>query len=208
MPTAHRSALALDEAVATAATGDIWLFRGSSVADRAIRTMTNSPVNHVGMAIALDDLPPLMWHAELGRSLPDVWTGQHHRGVQLHLLADAVTTWRERYGQHAWVRLLDGPVERHQEDRLMQVIDRYDGHPFPSWATVGRGWLRARLRRRSRTSIEAMYCAELVATTYQAMGILGDDRPAGSYDPGAFWSGDHIRLVAPYSLGGEIPVEP
>lgn len=208
MPTAHRSALALDEAVATAATGDIWLFRGSSVADRAIRTMTNSPVNHVGMAIALDDLPPLMWHAELGRSLPDVWTGQHHRGVQLHLLADAVTTWRERYGQRAWVRLLDGPVERHQEDRLMQVIERYDGHPFPSWATVGRGWLRARLRRRTPTSIEAMYCAELVATTYQAMGILGDDRPAGYYDPGAFWSGDNIRLLEPYSLGGEIPVEP
>jgi hypothetical protein len=208
VPTAHRSALALDEAVATASTGDIWLFRGSSMADRAIRTMTNSPVNHVGMAIALDDLPPLLWHAELGRSLPDVWTGKHHRGVQLHLLADAVTTWRERYGQRAWARLLDGPVERHQEDRLMQVIDRYDGHPFPSWATVGRGWLRARLRRRSSTSIEAMYCAELVATTYQAMGILGDDRPAGSYDPGAFWSGDHIRLAEPYSLGGEIPVEP
>src|SRR5215210_4457480 len=67
-------ALSLDEAVATASTGDIWLFRGRSVADRAIRTFTNSPVNHVGMVVALDDLPPLLWHAELGRSLVDVWT--------------------------------------------------------------------------------------------------------------------------------------
>ena len=70
-----------------AATGDVWLFRGRSLADQAIRTVTNSPVNHVGMVVALDDLPPLLWHAELGRSLPDVWTGQRQRGVQLHLLA-------------------------------------------------------------------------------------------------------------------------
>ena len=93
----------LDEAVASAATGDIWLFRGRSLADRAIRTVTNSPVNHVGMVVALDDLPPLLWHAELGHSLPDVWSGKRQRGVQLHLLDKAVRQWRERYGQHAYV---------------------------------------------------------------------------------------------------------
>ena len=85
------SVLSLDEAVANAATGDIWLFRGRSIADRAIQAVTNSPVNHVGMVVALDDLPPLMWHAELGRSLPDVLTGERQRGVQLHVLRDAVT---------------------------------------------------------------------------------------------------------------------
>ena len=82
----HESALPLAEAVATAATGDLWLFRGRSLADRAIQTVTNSPVNHVGMVVALDDLPPLLWHAELGRSLPDVWSGKRQRGVQLHML--------------------------------------------------------------------------------------------------------------------------
>src|SRR5215210_2438924 len=103
-PTASRSApasprrlrvviLPFEAAVAEAATGDIWLFRGRSLADRAIQAVTNSPVNHVGMVVALDDLPPLLWHAELGRSLPDVWTGQRRRGVQLHVLRDAVTTW-------------------------------------------------------------------------------------------------------------------
>ena len=68
--------LPIAEALATASTGDIWLFRGRSLADLAIRTATNSPINHVGMAVALDDLPPLQWHAELGHSLPDVWTGE------------------------------------------------------------------------------------------------------------------------------------
>ena len=82
--------LAFEDAIATSATGDLWLFRGRSLADRAIQAVTNAPVNHVGMVVALDDLPPLLWHAELGRSLPDVWTGERQRGVQLHVLADAV----------------------------------------------------------------------------------------------------------------------
>ncbi|MBJ7452883.1 MAG: hypothetical protein JHC71_12485, partial [Blastococcus sp.] len=67
-------ALPLDDAVDLTRTGDVWIFRGVSVADRAIRAVTNAPVNHVGMAVVLDDLPPLLWHAELGRSLPDVWS--------------------------------------------------------------------------------------------------------------------------------------
>src|SRR3569832_60296 len=116
MPAA---ALPLDDAIEMAATGDVWIFRGRSLADRAIQTVTNSPVNHVGMVVALDDLPPLLWHAELGRSLPDVWTGERQRGVQLHLLRDAVTTWNARYRQRAWVRQLEGTIERRHEDRLM-----------------------------------------------------------------------------------------
>jgi len=198
------AALDLDDAVATAATGDIWLFRGRALADRAIRAFTNSPVNHVGMVVALDDLPPLLWHAELGRSLPDVWTGKRQRGVQLHILADAVATWRSRYAQRAWVRQLEGRIERHHEDRLMQVIERFDGRPFPTTPGLVRQWLTGRVRRSS--SLETIYCAELVATTYQHMGLLPRRRPASWYDPGRFWSGDRIELAPPFALSGEIAV--
>jgi hypothetical protein len=198
------TSLSLDDAIAAAATGDIWLFRGSSLADRAIQTVTNSPVNHVGMVVALDDLPPLLWHAELGRSLPDVWTGERQRGVQLHRLADAVATWTARYGQRAWTRQLQGPLERRHEDRLMEVIERFDGRPFPTTLGLGRQWITGRLRRSS--SLETIYCAELVATTYQHMGLLPSRRPASWYDPGRFWSGDRIELVAPFALAGEIAV--
>jgi hypothetical protein len=196
--------LTLNDAVATAATGDIWLFRGRSIADRAIRVATNSPINHVGMVVAIDDLPPLLWHAELGRSLPDVWTGERQRGVQLHLLADAVTTWNERYGQRAWVRHIEGTIGRQQEDRLIEVIARLDGRPFPTSLGLVRQWLNGRFRRSA--SLEAIYCAELVATTYQHMGLLPRKRPASWYDPGRFWSGDRIELVPPFALAGEVPV--
>jgi hypothetical protein len=196
--------IALDDAVATAATGDIWLFRGRSLADRAIRAVTNSPVNHVGMVVAIDDLPALLWHAELGRSLPDVWSGERQRGVQLHLLRDAATTWYERYRQRAWTRTLEGALERRHEDRLMEVIDRLDGRPFPTTLGLARQWVNGRFRRSS--SLETIYCAELVATTYQHMGLLPSRRPASWYDPGRFWSGDRIELVPPFALGGEVAV--
>ena len=157
------------------------------------------------MVVAIDDLPPLLWHAELGRSLPDVWTGEHQRGVQLHRLGDAVRTWNERYRQRAWFRPLEGEVERRHEDRLMEVIERFDGRPFPTTLGLARQWLNGRFRRSS--SREAIYCAELVATTYQHMGLLPSRRPASWYDPGRFWSGDRIELVAPFALGAEVAVD-
>jgi hypothetical protein len=200
----HDPVLAFDDAVATASTGDIWLFRGRSLGDRAIQTATNSPVNHVGMVVALDDLPPLLWHAELGRSLPDVWTGERQRGVQLHLLADAARTWTERYRQRVWMRQLQGTIDRHHEDRLMEVIERFDGRPFPTTPGLVRQYLTGRFRRSS--SLETIYCAELVATTYQHMGLLPSRRPASWYDPGRFWSGDRIELVPPFALAGEVAV--
>src|SRR6476660_1690698 len=106
----------LDEAVRMTRTGDLWVFRGRTPADRAIQTLTNSPVNHVGMAVVLDDLPPLMWHAELGKSLRDMWTGTHQRGVQLHDLRDAVTLWNTKYRARAWLRQLSPDVTKDMED--------------------------------------------------------------------------------------------
>ena len=122
----------LDDAVELTRTGDIWLFRGRTAADRAIQLSTNSPVNHVGMAVVLEDLPPLMWHAELGRSLTDRWSGARQRGVQLHDLRDAVLVWVDRYGQRAWLRQLDGVVTRAWRTRC---------------CAPSRGWTAPRSRR-------------------------------------------------------------
>ena len=145
MPARDQSRISLDEAVNITRTGDLWMFRGRSGADRAIQMTTNSPVNHVGMAVVLEDLPPLMWHAELGRSLPDMWSGSHQRGVQLHDLRDAVLVWARRYGQRAWLRQLDHAVSRDMEDAVLRTIARLDGTPFPSTAQLAGRWVRGRL---------------------------------------------------------------
>ncbi len=205
-----QASVTLGEAVDLTRTGDIWLFRGRKAADRAIQVATNSPVNHVGMAVVLEDLPPLMWHAELGRSLPDLWSGNRHRGVQLHDLRDAVAVWAGRYGQRAWLRQLSQPVTLEMEDAVLRTIARLDGTPFPSTARLAGRWVTGRVPRSRRAApdaaLETAYCAEVLAVTYRAMGLLPARRHASWYDPGRFWSGDDLRLSAGYQLGGEIPV--
>jgi len=203
--------IGLDDAVELTRTGDIWVFRGQSAADRAIRLTTNSPVNHVGMAVVIEDLPPLMWHAELGRSLPDLWSGNHQRGVQLHDLRDAVILWGRRYGQRAWLRQLQFEVDRETEDAVLRTIARLDGTPFPSTARLAGRWLRGRIPRLRQGSreleLESAYCAEVVAVTYEEMGLLSAGRRLNWYDPGRFWSGDDLDLARGARLGEEIAVD-
>src|SRR5690349_2870870 len=161
------------------------------------------------MAVALDDLPPLMWHAELGRSLPDLWTGKHQRGVQLHELSAAVTVWAVKYGQRAWLRQLEPPATPDMDDAVLRTVARLDGTPFPSTAQLGWRWLRGRLTPdRPALEVEAVYCAEVLAITYEAMGLLPAGRNPSWYDPGRFWSGDTLDLQRGARLGDEIAVNP
>ncbi|BBZ42780.1 guanylate cyclase [Mycobacterium parmense] len=220
----------LEQALEETRTGDLWLFRGGSRPDRAIQALTNSPVNHVGMTVAIDDLPPLIWHAELGDKLVDMWTGTNHRGVQLNDLGQAVAQWTRRYRQRCWLRQLTPPATRDQENRLLRVIARMDGTAFPTTMRLTGRWLRGRFpnaydwtrgipvvedraresterrKERQRLGLQVAYCAETVAITYEEMGLLSTGKYSNWFDPGSFWSGDNLPLAPGYQLGGEIEV--
>jgi hypothetical protein len=151
-----------------------------------------------------------MWHAELGRSLPDLWSGTRHRGVQLHDLREAVIVWSTRYGQRAWLRQLDRPVAREMENAVLSTIALMDGTPFPSTTRLAARWLSGRVpavrQRTEDVGLETAYCAEVLAVTYQAMGLLAGGHRPGWYDAGRFWSGDDLSLSLGFALGGEIAV--
>ncbi len=223
--------MALDQALAETRTGDIWLFRGRSGPDRAIQTLSNAPVNHVGMTVAIDDLPPLIWHAELGDKLTDGWTGTNHRGVQLNDARQTVQRWMQHYHQRCWLRQLTPYADRDQEDRLLRVIARMDGTAFPTTARLTGRWLRGRIptindwtrgipmldekvrqagqqrrARRRAVDVETAYCAEAVAITYEEMGLLFTEKHSNWFDPGSFWSGDILPLAPGYELGREIAI--
>lgn len=223
--------MSLEKALQETRTGDIWLFRGQSGPDRLIQTLSNSPVNHVGMTVSIDDLPPLMWHAELGCKLTDSWTGDNHRGVQLHDARQAVEQWMGSYDQLCWLRQLTPYASSEQENRVLQVIARMDGTPFPSTARLTGRWFRGRVpntydwvrgvpvvdgkvreasqRRRAeqrKMGLETAYCAETVAVTYEEMGLLATVKDSNWFDPGRFWSGDTLPLAEGYVLGKEIAV--
>jgi hypothetical protein len=228
----HNHSVSLEKALEATRTGDLWLFRGASGPDRAIQTVTNAPVNHVGMTVAIDDLPPLIWHAELGDKLLDLWTGTNHRGVQLNDLRGAVDQWMTKYGQRCWLRQLTPYATREQEDIALKVIARMDGTAFPTTARLTGRWMRGRLptvsdwtrglpfvHKRVRQSaerdkvtrrarLETAYCAETVAITYEEMGLISTEKRENYFDPGSFWSGDELDLAPGYELGKEISVLP
>ena len=223
--------MTLEHALAETRTGDIWLFRGDSGPDRAIQTMSNAPVNHVGMTVAIDDLPPLIWHAELGDKLQCLWSGTNHRGVQLNDLRQSVERWMLTYGQRCWLRQLTPYATREQEDELLRVIARMDGTAFPTTARLTGRWIRGRVpvasdftrglplvhrrvresaqRKRAETrnvGLETAYCAETVAMTFDEMGLLSTEKPYNWFDPGSFWSGDDLPMTKGYQLSDEISV--
>ncbi|OBC13424.1 guanylate cyclase [Mycobacterium sp. 852013-50091_SCH5140682] len=223
--------VSLSRALQETRTGDIWLFRGGSGPDRAIQTLTNAPVNHVGMTVAIDDLPPLIWHAELGQKLVDLWTGTHHRGVQLNDAREVVEQWMNHYSQRCWLRQLTPFATREQEDRLLKVVARMNGTAFPTTARLTGRWMRGRLpivsdftrgmpfvhkkiretaqrdkSRRREAGLETAYCAETVAITYEEMGLINTEKRENYFDPGSFWSGDRLPLTRGYQLGNEISV--
>ncbi|KAB7761632.1 guanylate cyclase [Mycolicibacterium mucogenicum] len=225
------NAVTVERALAETRTGDIWLFRGASKPDRAIQTLTNAPVNHVGMTVAIDDLPPLIWHAELGDKLECLWSGSHHRGVQLNDLRAAVERWVYVYGQRCWLRQLTPYATREQEDLALKVVARMDGTAFPTTARLTGRWFRGRApvisdytrgiplvhrkvresaekekNRRRAAGLETAYCAETVAITYEEMGLLVTEKRENYFDPGSFWSGDSLSLTPGYRLGEEIEI--
>ena len=68
-------------------------------------------------------------------------------------------------------------------------------------------------RRRSERAITTPVAAtptnpasEVLAATYQAMGLLSGRRRTSWYDAGRFWSGDDLRLSGGYRLSGEVAV--
>jgi hypothetical protein len=111
-------------------------------------------------------------------------------------------------------------VTSEMEDSVLRTIARLDGTPFPSTARLASRWLLGRapalrhqvvrhqvVRHPARdVALETAYCAEVLATTYQAMGLLPGTRDPAWYDPGRFWSGDDLGLAPGFLLGGEIAV--
>lgn len=102
----------------------------------------------------------------------------------------------------------------------MRTIARLDGTPFPSTAKLVSRWFGGRLPAlrlppasgsADRTAdgsagLESAYCAEVVAQTYESMGLLTERRKTNWYDPGRFWSGDRLPLAPGVSIGREIEV--
>ena len=104
----------------------------------------------------------------------------------------------------AFPLLRDVEITDEMEQAVLRTVARLDGTPFPSTSRLATRWLRGRAR--NRASLETLFCAEVVASTYVQMGLLPDDRPENWFDPGRFWSGDRLELAQGAELSPEIAI--
>ena len=123
-----------------------------------------------------------MWHAELGRSLPDLWSGQSSPWrCSRTTRARPSPLGHSGNGQRAWLRQLELQTAREMERFLLRIdrggwtARRFRPRPGSPPSGCAGGCRRSGRGKQGDASLETAYCAELVAVTYQAMGLLPPD---------------------------------
>lgn len=173
-------------------TGDVLLFHGASRRSRIIETASGSEFSHVAMIVRPKGQPPLLWHADPRAVTEDVVGDREHGGAQLNDLraALAVMTSKE-YGDTPFVRRLNVERTPEMDEAALQAVAAVDQTSFPSLLRFMKQWVLGKLR--ITTSGKRMECAEVLARTYQRMGLLPLEPPPNGYAPRDF-SEQHTKL--------------
>lgn len=182
-------------------TGDIVLFRGESFASRLIQRVTRSAWSHVAMVIRVPEYDFLaLWESTTLSDIADLRSGEPRRGVQLVPLSERV----RRYAGAIAVRRLFGVTLGSGDRAALKALRReLRGRPYErSCLDLARAvWDGA--GGANAEDLSSLFCSELVAEAYRALGLLGDGVPSSEYTPADFAA--HSRLeLARGRLGPEI----
>jgi hypothetical protein len=188
-------------------TGDVLLFHGASRRSRIIEAASGSEFSHVGMIVRpKDGLPPLLWHADPRAVTDDVLGNREHAGAQLNDLSAALAVMTSsEYGDTPFVRQLTAERTPEMDEAALQAVVAVDQTSFPSLLNFMKQWVLGHLH--ITTSGKRMECAEVLARTYQRMGLLPPEPPPNGYAPRDF-SAQHskLHLLRGGALGPQVEV--
>jgi hypothetical protein len=147
-----------------------------------------------------------VWESTTLSPVADMETGRLHRGVSLVPLSQRVATMR---GRLAW-RRLNRPITPAMERALWRARRRLGRRAYEQDALEllrsaydGPGGL-------NREDLSSVFCSELVAAAYQAMGLLAEPGAGGwssnEYVPRDFSTAARspLRLREGYALSPEV----
>jgi hypothetical protein len=144
----------------------------------------------------------LLWESTTLADLADIETGVKQHGVQLVPLSERL----RGYDGEFKLRPLDKPITPEMEAALTRRIAELSGRPYEEdklellrLAFKG-GFAKWRGER-----LDSLFCSELVAEAYQAMGLLPPHPPSNEYTPRDF-ARRKRPLLGGYALGKIIPV--
>ncbi len=196
----------------TLKTGDIISFEGVDQLDWAIQFVEQQPYTHVGMV--LRPTPDQFWFWDApggGDTFPDPVSGNPAQtGARVAAVNTVIPYYmtpadKQGGGEVAmWVRQLKVPLTAAQAQSLLTFVTLADGTPFPQttfpvsprW-NLGFGFAESWMlgREFNATIAGSLFCAQLVAQSYMAAGLLPlYPKPANAYDPAMLMSQDPAVL--------------
>ncbi len=203
-----------DELAPLLKTGDIVLFHGDSTFQEVIDGLTGSPFNHMAMVVLGKDLgtkekmaPIMLWE-----STPYTITEDQklHRPKAGPTLVDLQTRLNDELERGMFFRFVFrrlskdlGPGELQKLNKAFQAAYP-DKFPSGFWFFV-KGILGRWFHREARQP--TYFCSELIAFTYQKMGLLSGENPPDFYWPKDFSTKGHLQLLGNQSLGENLILE-
>lgn len=185
-------------------TGDIVLFSGKSGISAGIKWMTLSRWSHVGMILRLPEYDFVtIWESTTLSNLVDLDTKTPTKGVQLVPLSDRVDKYQ---GEIAVRQLRELELTKTDIDNLMALRRDITGRPYEEDKIE---LIKAAYDGpfgRNAEDLSSLFCSELVAEAYQALGLLDESTPANEYVPADFSEKEGLTLLKG-KLGKEIFIQ-
>ncbi len=188
-------------------TGDILVFHCDALESRAIDLVTDSWFSHAAMAVVHPETGQrLIWQTDPGAIVEDPITHSSHTGAQLGDLQAAVEETAKTWGDQPYWRPLVWDRPSDFDAVVSAALSELEQTPYPSDLAMVLNYLLGRAG--VANSDGTMFCSEMIAATYQRIGLLGDENPADSYRPKDFSSesGAELTLVSGAVLATEIEV--
>ena len=145
--------------------GDMIACLGSGTIADLIRTVSPS---HTHVAIIASGRPAVVAESTATSSLPDMESGLLTIGVQSHFFSDFLAA----YDGQVWLYQLRDVLPYDKEETLAGWIEsEHRGNVGYNFAGVMRLGLE-RIRQMASANMGALFCSEMVATAYKAIGLL------------------------------------
>jgi hypothetical protein len=167
-------------------TGDLILFSGVSTESEWIKVFTGGQFSHSTMIYRPDPaLPPQLWQEAPEAIAPDPHTNTSHTGAQLGDGLTATSNIYLNFGDIPYYVKLNWNRPSTLAQTVLGVVNEYEGRPFGTVLEMALNYALGHIYNQGTDQSE-IFCAELVALTFQAIGILDASHPPNWYSPNSF----------------------
>jgi hypothetical protein len=190
-------------------TGDVFLFSANFLISRIIQVVTHSAYSHVGMVARYPDQNGSLcfWECTTFNQLIDKVDHELHAGVRLVSLDKLLAIYANYVPGGFSVRLLKADRNADFREAFANFVKLVDARPMAGRLAMMSRWLEGKVL--SLTASDTSFvCSQLIAETYQRLGLLPESRPPNAYAPRDFsMQNTKLSLLSGATLGEELFVE-